>query len=230
MTDLDTPQPLTDWLKGTLTLVFAHGVTVTRHVALSTATEVRQVAAGSREPDRLGWCETGWLQFESEQVVFIDFDLDEDGGWPLSADDRRTLDLTPYSRGVLVALRDYWQGQKGREAAYSARAIVTLHHNTLTNPAPEKWARIVRALEGQTGADRLLDIYESVEREHSDGKADDEGPLDLTVDLDHDDLDEYLSTHTSSTASTSDTPAPEAAAAEAADGGETAGGEGSDQR
>lgn len=173
VTDLDTPEPLADWLKGTLTLAFAHGATVTRRVPLSTAAEVRQVAAGTREPDRLRWYETGWLQFDSEQLVFTDFALDEDGGWPLSAEDRRTLDLTPYSRGVLVALRDYWAAQAGPEAAYSARALVTLHRNILTNPAPGTWARLARALEGQAGADRVREVYEVVANERSDAA---EGP------------------------------------------------------
>jgi len=207
VTDIDTPEPLTDWLKGTLTLVFAHGATVTRHTPLSTAIEVRQIAAGTREADRLGWCETGWLQFEREQLVFTDFVLDEDGGWPLSADDRRTLDLTPYNRGVLVALRDYWQSQKSPEVAYSARAIVTLHRNTLRNPAPEAWARMARALEGEAGAERVLDIYDTVAREHADGEAEAEDPLDLEVD--HDDLDDYPPTPTPGEGQTPDDAVPD---------------------
>lgn len=190
MTDLDTPTTLTDWLTGTLSLVFDHGATVTRHVTLSTATEVRKVAAGAREPDRLHWCDTGWLEFERDQVVFIDFTLDEDGGWSLSADERRALDLTPYRRGVLVALRDYWQRQDGPEASYSARALATLHHAVLTNPPAEKWERLARAFEGAQGAHRVRTAHETVEREDAEANKSEDG-LDLELDFD-DDLDEYV--------------------------------------
>ncbi|WGL52140.1 hypothetical protein P5P86_19580 [Nocardioides sp. BP30] len=193
MTDLDTPTPLTDWLSGTLTLVFAHGATVTRHMPLSTATEVRQVAAGSRDGDGLRWCDTGWLQFARDELVFIDFALDETGGWRLSAEDRRILDRTPYRRGVLVALRDFWETQTEREACYSARALVTLHHRALANEAEEEWHILARALEGEAGARRVVAAHESLKQEQVDEAAPDS--LDLTFDLGPgvaDDLDDHL--------------------------------------
>lgn len=204
MTDLDTAEPLTDWLQGTLTLVFSHGARVSRHVPLSTAIEVRQVAAGVREPDGLSWHETGWLQFAAEKVVFIDFVLDEGGGWTLSAAERRTLDSTPYRRGVLVALRDYWGGQSGPEVAYSARALVALHRQALANPSPEAWARAARSVEGEAGAERIRQVHDEMVREQAaaqaQGPADPADPadptgaaLDLTLDSDgEDDLDQYI--------------------------------------
>lgn len=178
VTDIDTPEPLTDWLKGTLTLGFSHGATVTRNASLSTAQVVRDIAAGKREGDWLRWPDTGWFQMATEQVVFTEFVLAEDGGWPLAAEERRTLADTSYPRGLLVALRDFWKTDMGPEVSYSARALLLMHQSLLTDPPIEFLGRMARDFEGDTGAARARLFCETVAGPREDADAENEASPD----------------------------------------------------
>lgn len=166
MTDIDTPTPLTDWVWGTLTMTFSGGATVSRRVNLAAAIEIRRVLAEEREADAVAWWERRWFQFRSKDVVFSDFEADEDGGWRLSPGDRRTLANTDYSRGVLIALLDFWEREKRlTEVTYSDRAIVMLHHQALAGTKPAVWERMARDLIGEAGAALVKGVYEGVESE-----------------------------------------------------------------
>ena len=160
MNELDEARPLTEWVFGDLDITFSGGATVTRNVSMATAEAVRSISAGTREPDAITWWETGWLQYRPDDVVFTAYRVEETGGWPLSAYQRRDLAKTDYARGVLVALLDFWREDE-REPEYSGRALAFLHHHSLTKPSAESWSRMVRAVEGEAGARRLASLYEA---------------------------------------------------------------------
>jgi hypothetical protein len=227
VTDLDTPTPLTDWVWGTLTMTFSSGATVSRRVNLAGAIEIRRVLADEREADAVQWWERRWFQFRSKDVVFSDFEADEDGGWRLSPEDRRTLANTDYRRGVLMALLDFWEREKRlTEVTYSDRAIAMLHHQALAGTKPAIWERMARDLTGETGAVLVKSVYEDVDAEVATDSANSEGDASSAGQPNADDLT-FTETHAGASATPdtgeadpSSTPRSEGDATDGSDAGE----------
>ena len=169
MLDVKTAHPLSQWLMGTLTLHFDGGAVVEQRVHLDVAKRVQRMFDKEQESDFLGWSALKWLQWDSSRVVFSSFEVAEDGGWPLKAEEREALARVDHPHGILRSLVDWWEMESESEPCYSLVALHTLHRAAVEGMEREAWNAFARRTEGEAGTRRLLAAVAAAD--HSEARA-----------------------------------------------------------
>lgn len=154
----DRPHELSAWVRGTVTIHF-EGAVVERSVSQRDARTLSQMVAKERSADVVDWAASHWFTFAEERVLFADFKVDEDYGWPLEPKERETLKARGHEVGFMHTLVRFWDGQ-GREPRYSARAMGSLFAMALENDV-STFERLAEALEGEEGAVRLRQLIDA---------------------------------------------------------------------
>ena len=147
------PEPLSEWILGTLKLHFP-GKTVEKRLTLAEARRIQQICDDKRESDEIEWHHLGWMGFESSKLVASEFTAEEDGGWRLAPEDRAVLSKNGHPHGILKSLVRHWKDE-GREPAYSPLALRHLYQAALEGMSAEDFAVLADGVEGEHGT-RLL--------------------------------------------------------------------------
>lgn len=147
--------PLSQWVQGTLRLTFP-GAVVDQPLRMCEATVVRGILNGSRAPDLIGSLARGWMQFDASKVLSSRFEVHEDGGWGLVAEDRHLLAQSGHPHGILISLLDLWSETAGpagaEEPSYSGFALLVLHERATDGISFRDWCNTARVFEGVKGA------------------------------------------------------------------------------
>ena len=150
------------WATGTLALTFPCAV-VERRMAVCDAANARELLRGTRRADALGAYTQSWLQIDRRTLLFSCFDVDEDGGWGLTPNDRHFLAAVGHPHGILISLLDLWAASEpigAEQAAYGGVALLLLHERAKEGLPFPRWSDEARRLEGPRGAALAEEEYE----------------------------------------------------------------------
>lgn len=158
--DIETPIPLSAWVRGTLTIHF-EGAVVKHPVSMEEAHRFDQMVNDRRSSDAVDWSAVKWFTFDSTKVLFSSFEPDEDYGWPLTPEERDRLAKSGHPHGILRSLLNHW-ASRDHEPAYSPLVMHHLFKAAHEGTSSEVFYRLADKLEGEAGTrlfDRVLDDY-----------------------------------------------------------------------
>lgn len=152
---IDEPQPLSAYVRGTLTVHFDGGAVATRRAAQIDARAFLRKQKDAEESDEVTWSSRSWFTWANEHVVYSSFDADADQNWEITSRDRVRLTHAGHPHGVVASLVRFWE-RRGRrdEPMYSPRVVVSLHHLALDGVSGRDWEAVARLFEGTAGAER----------------------------------------------------------------------------
>lgn len=159
---IHTPVPITQVVTGTLVMHYP-GTSVTRRLSLAEAQSIKQMVDGKRSNDALDWHHAGWIQFDSDTMVACEFDVDEDGGWSVTPEDRARL-AKHHPHGVLRTLLSLW-AEKGREPSYSPLALRFLANAARDGLTEDKFTTLAEQVEGEAGAQTLRSALDHLDQD-----------------------------------------------------------------
>jgi len=150
---VDEAQPLSAYVRGTLSLHFDGGAVVTRRAAQLDARAFLNKQKDAEESDEVTWNSRRWFTWASEHVVYSAFDADIDQNWEITPRDRRHLAFAGHPHGVIASLVRFWE-RRGRrdEPMYSPRVVVGLYFMALDGVGRRAWEVAARVFEGTDGA------------------------------------------------------------------------------
>jgi hypothetical protein len=152
--------PLSEWMRGTLTVVLDSGGTYATECSAYMATQVRRVVAGQRGGDALSWADS-WLEVDPAKVALLQWRTQDDYGWTMSDDSRQSQRACGHRHGVLATLVEQYGG--GAEPSFSVDAICAL--SVLAGQAgPDEVLRYAEMLKGADGATKAAAMWAEAPR------------------------------------------------------------------
>ncbi|MBD3924304.1 hypothetical protein IEZ26_06695 [Nocardioides cavernae] len=148
-----------------MTIYWKSGSSSTHRMSRQTVERMRMMIDERQGPDRLHLYDDAFMQYQSKEILLLEWTATPDYGWPLTPEEREAQQANGFHGGIITALVDLWRDEGGFEPSYSAKAMVLLHQGITETVDIDGFARVARRTEGRDGASMVQRAYAAVDVE-----------------------------------------------------------------